>query len=357
MKVAILGAGGTIAPAIIRDLAEADEVTQLKLLDINLQSAVDAADQFGQGKATAHTVDARSDLAPALHDCDVLVNAASYRINLDAMQACLASGSNYIDLGGLYWVTGDQLELDDVFRAAGLTAVLGIGSAPGKTNVMAARAVRELEVVESIHVSAAGRDLDPPPGLNPPYALQTIIDELTLAPIVLRDGVPVEIMPLADGGEVDFPPPAGHAATVYTLHSELRTFADSFGCREASFRLSLPGALLEEISALADAPSEVIAAAASGRQSASTVAFHVVDAAGGGLKVRVACVTSPMAQWGLGGGVVSTAAPAAATVRLMARGKLTATGVHAPETCIDPDDLFPLLEQRGSVFTIETTEL
>ena len=41
----------------------------------------------------------------------MLVNAASYRVNLDAMRACLEAGCHYIDLGGLYRVTGRQLEL------------------------------------------------------------------------------------------------------------------------------------------------------------------------------------------------------------------------------------------------------
>jgi saccharopine dehydrogenase-like NADP-dependent oxidoreductase len=50
------------------------------------------------------------------------------------------------------------------------------------------------------------------------------------------------------------------------------------------------------------------------------------------------------------GSVNSTATPAAAAVRLMARGKIDAVGALPPERCVDPDDLFPELEQRGCVF-------
>ena len=35
MRVAVLGAGGIIAPAIVRDLAESEEVDHLKLLDLD----------------------------------------------------------------------------------------------------------------------------------------------------------------------------------------------------------------------------------------------------------------------------------------------------------------------------------
>jgi saccharopine dehydrogenase-like NADP-dependent oxidoreductase len=60
-----------------------------------------------------------------------------------------------------------------------------------------------------------------------------------------------------------------------------------------------------------------------------------------------------MPEWGLGGGIVSTAAPAAAAVRLLARGQISATGVHPPELCIEPDQLFAELERRACTFTTE----
>ena len=60
-----------------------------------------------------------------------------YRLNLEVMEAALAAGCQYADLGGLYHVTIKQWELDPRFREAGLSAVMGIGSAPGITNVLA----------------------------------------------------------------------------------------------------------------------------------------------------------------------------------------------------------------------------
>ena len=58
-------------------------------------------------------------------------------------------------------------------------------------------------------------------------------------------------------------------------------------------------------------------------------------------------------RWGLGGGVVSTASPAAAAVRLLARGRIEARGALPPERCIDPEDLFPELERRGCAFEVD----
>jgi saccharopine dehydrogenase (NAD+, L-lysine-forming) len=361
MRVAVLGAGGTIAPPIVRDLAESDEAESLELLDLDAERAEAVATTHGAGKATAAAVDAREtgSLASALADADVLVNSASYRINLDAMRACIEADCHYIDLGGLYWLTGRQLELSGEFSDAGLIAMLGVGSAPGKTNLMAKVAADRLGgSADEVRVSAAGRDLDPPDGFAIPYALRTLIDELTMAPIVLRDGEPVEIDPMSDGGVVDFGDPIGEGQTIYTLHSEMRTFGESFGSREGSFRLSLSAATLERLRGLIGASDEEIDAAQHEAvpQSPKTVSVHLIEASRDGQLARVRAVTRPHERWGLGGGIVSTAAPAAAAVRLLARGSIEARGALPPENCIDPDEMFAELAERGATFEVDVSE-
>lgn len=365
VSVVVLGAAGTIAPAIVHDLAHSDEVAHMALLDLNPDKAAAVAEEHGAGKARAAGIDARDldALSRALAGADVLLNTASYRINLDAMRASLQAGCHYLDLGGLYHVTGQQLELGPEFERAGRLAVLGIGSSPGKTNVMAAEAVARLggpaEGIDSIEVCAAGRDPAAPDDgrLRPPYAIQTLLDELTLQPVVLRDGRLVQIDPLSAGGTVDYGEPIGQAETIFTLHSELATFGESFGCASASFRLSLAPALLERLKALAaDGSHEAVAQAARDAASPSneTVSVHLVRArtvAGKELEARA--VTRP--HLGLGGSVVSTATPAAACVRLFARGALTATGVHPPERCIDPGLMFAELEHRGCTFSFSSS--
>lgn len=364
LKVAVLGAGGTIAPAIVRDLAESDEVKGMLLLDIDEGRAAAVAEAHGRGKAKARRADARGaesdhdSVARAISRCDLLINSASYRINLDAMRACLASECHYLDLGGLYWMTARQLELSGEFERAGLLALLGIGSSPGKTNLMGARAVRELDEVESVHVCAASRDPDAPAGFSIPYALQTLVDEVSLKPVVLRAGRPVEIAPLSDGGKVNFGPPIGEVETIHTLHSELNTFGESFGARNVSFRLALKPKVIERLRDLAGASPERIARESKRAEPASpkTTSVHLVEAAGGGTEVRVRCLTKPSRRWRLGGGIVSTAAPAVAAVRQIARGAVSARGALPPERCLDPDAMFSELEKRGAEFDIEVSE-
>src|SRR5205085_7417277 len=135
------------------------------------------------------------------------------------------------------------------------------------------------DVPQSIDVIAGGRDPGAPADgrLRPPYAIQTLLDELTLRPVVLRDGSAVEIDPLSPGGVVDFGEPIGSGETIFTLHSELATFGESFGCREASFRLSLAPALLARLRELRGATAEELAATAreAAPQSNQTVSVHL----------------------------------------------------------------------------------
>ena len=360
MRVAVLGAGGTIAPAIVRDLAESEEVTAMRLLDIDLRRAEAVATEHGGGKAQARQADATKDLAEQLAGMEVLVNSAAYRINLAAMRACLDAGCHYMDLGGLYHVTAEQLRLSGEFEQRGRLALLGIGSAPGKTNLLAARAVRELAGKPiSISVLAAGRDLDPPQELSFPYAVRTLLDEITMAPMALINGRPQEMRPVQDGPSADFGDPIGVADTIFTLHSEVLTFGDSFGAPNVTFALSLSPKVLESLKELRGASEERIAevARSASPPSANTLSIHIVEVSGPETVIRARSVTPPNQAWGLGGGIVSTASPAAAAVRLLARGSITKRGALPPESCIDPDEMFAELEARGVRFDVSSSPL
>ena len=360
MRVAVLGAGGTIAPAIVRDLAESEEVTAMRLLDIDLRRAEAVATEHGGGKAQARQADATKDLAGQLAGMEVLVNSAAYRINLAAMRACLDAGCHYMDLGGLYHVTAEQLRLSGEFEQRGRLALLGIGSAPGKTNLLAARAVRELPGKPiSISVLAAGRDLDPPKELSFPYAVRTLLDEITMAPMALINGRPQEMRPVQDGPSADFGDPIGVADTIFTLHSEVLTFGDSFGAPNVTFALSLSPKVLESLKELQGASEERIAevARSASPPSANTLSIHIVEVSGSETVIRARSVTPPNEAWGLGGGIVSTASPAAAAVRLLARGSISKRGALPPESCIDPDEMFAELEARGVRFDVSSSPL
>ncbi len=314
--IAIVGAAGTIGAKVCEFLETWD--APVARLDFRLPGAehLDAGDPEKVRKA--------------LDRATVCVNCADYRLNLEVMEGALRAGCHYVDLGGLFHMTRRQLELDNRFRDAGLTAILGIGSAPGKTNLLARAAIERLRVEpRELEIWAAARD--PAAAGHPfpaPYSVQTLLDELRLSPVVLRDGELVEVEPLSGAAERDLPEPIGRAHGIYTLHSELTTLPAAYPTlREAGFRLSLPPGLVEKLLALGDELPEPYV------QSPEAVAVHLVEARGDGCAVVGATITR-------GGSARSTAEPAARAAAELAVGRLEAPGVHAPESAIPDPEAF-----------------
>jgi saccharopine dehydrogenase-like NADP-dependent oxidoreductase len=316
--IAVLGAAGTVGRRVTEFLQEWG--APVRRLDARLDGA-EHADASNPSR-----------LARTLEGTTVCVNCAAYRLNPGVMEAALVAGTHYVDLGGLYHVTRRQLELDPQFRAAGLTAILGLGSAPGKTNLLARAAAARLgRVPEKLELWAASRD--PAAAGHPfpaPYAVRTLLDELRLPPVVVRAGTVVEVEPLSGRAEREFPAPIDRATGIYTLHSELATLPDAFpGLREASFRLCLADGLMEKLLALPEGaepePYE---------QSPAAVAVHLVDADG--------LVGMTITR---GGSARSTAEPAARAAVELLDGRTQAPGVHPPERAIaDPERFLELLD-------------
>jgi lysine 6-dehydrogenase len=376
--VAVVGAAGIIGPAIVATLAEHDAVDEIRCLDLNDAGAREVAERHGGGRATGGRLDITDDDAAraALSGSTVLLNTAAYRINLAAMEAALDVGAHYIDLGGLYHVTREQLKLDGGFRDAGLLAVLGMGSTPGKTNVMAAHAVERLGGrIDRVVVAAAGRDPSPPSGpLVAPYAVETILDELSMPTPVIRDGDEVFIEPLTGAGTIDFGEPVGPAPTIYTIHSEQATFADSFGAREVSFQLSLNPAFLDKVRLLTDlglastepvrvdgtevAPRrlllELIRSLPKATPSRQAFGIHRVEVEGENGRAVTECITRAVDRLDFGGGVLSTSCPPAVVADMICRGELDGRGVLPSERAVPFQPLFDRLERYGvTVYDVE----
>ena len=310
--IAVVGAAGTIGRRVGAFLDEWGVAHRPR--DFRLEG-----DEF---------VDARAadSVARALDGATVCVNCADYRLNLEVMTGALAADCHYVDLGGLFHMTRKQLERGGEFRDAGLTAVLGMGSAPGKTNLLARAAVDRLAgEPRRMEIWAVTRD--PAAAGHPfpaPYSVRTLRDELQMRPMIVAGGRVQDVDPLSGEAERDFPAPIGQAAGIYTLHSELATLPAAYPTlEEASFRLCLAPGLTEKLLALEDGeePEPYV-------QSPESVAVHLVEVANGNGRGVVGMTVTR------GGSARSTAEPAARIAVELAEGRVSAPGVHAPEAAI-----------------------
>jgi lysine 6-dehydrogenase len=378
MKIFVLGAG-LMGRAVVHDLAGAREVREIVVADFDRGRAEEVARKFGDGKARAAFADVRetAQLARLLRGADVGVNCTQYNWNLDVMRAALAARVNYLDLGGLYHMTRKQLALDRDFRRIGRLAIPGMGGAPGITNVMARALADPLDRVESIRVYNAGADqqrYDSPIAYT--FSIATILDELTMPPIVFEKRRYVEKPMLSEPEPGKFPAPIGDIVLRHSIHSELGTLPESYrkkGVREVFFKINYDPQLVNLVRDLEHAgftsrePVAVNGSRVSPRavllalmqKQAPTKTPLDVEA----LRVVVtgrrngSKSVEAIEMWAdhskrpeLSAVARDTGFPAAIAAVMLARGEINGVGVQAPEKVVPSEPFFRELKQRGFTF-------
>jgi lysine 6-dehydrogenase len=237
-RVVILGGGGAMGRIIARDM-KAAAVVEPVIAD----REVAVAEELGVAGVAVDVRDPDS-VGRALAGAFCVIASLPYRLNLVAMEAALAARAHYIDLGGLFHMTLRQRERDRAFREAGLMAILGMGSAPGILNVMAAHLAGELGRVDEVHCMVGAHDgtrWEAPPLLPFGYSPDTLLDEFAMPSAVFRDGE-MRMVPALDPLErrrERFPAPVGEIELDTTLHSEVATLPAFFaprGVHEVTFR-------------------------------------------------------------------------------------------------------------------------
>lgn len=259
MRIIVLGGAGKMGCIAVQDLAGDPRVDEVVVADRDLEQAKVVAETIGSPKVSIQAVDVtdHEGLVGVLRGANACLNATVYYFNLHVMEACLEARVPYVDMGGLFHTTRRQLELHDRFAEAGVSAVLGMGSAPGIPNVQARYAADRLDTIDYIRIYDG---IKPPPAddVRFTYAVPTIIDELTLPPMVFRDGEFVACEPLSEFEDYWFTPPIGLLPMHLSLHSEVATLPLSFahkGVRECFFKINYWGMAketVEKIRVLAD---------------------------------------------------------------------------------------------------------
>lgn len=259
MRITVLGGAGKMGCISVQDLVNDARVEQVVIADANPAQAKIVAEALNSPKIEIKIVDPKSpeSFEQVLKGSEACVNATIRHTNIPVMQACLKTGTHYTDMGGLFFVTRKQLELHEQFAEAGLSAVLGMGSAPGIPNVQARYAADRLDTIDAIRIYD-GIKPPPPNDVRFTYSVPTIVDELTEKPMVFRDGEFKECEPLTEFEDYYFAPPLGILPMHLSLHSEVATLPVSFrekGVKECFFKINYWGMakeVVEKIRVLAE---------------------------------------------------------------------------------------------------------
>jgi saccharopine dehydrogenase-like NADP-dependent oxidoreductase len=351
-RFAVLGGAGAIGRIVVRDLFESHQRNHIVIADYNEPAAQALIKYFGDRRVQAEFIDIRrpSDLARLLNKTGVVINCLQHDFNLLIMRAALKSRVHYVDLGGLFYWTRKQLRLNEKFRKAKLTAIIGMGCAPGITNVLTAYAVSKLTKVQSVKIRVGSRDFNPPfSALYFPYSPQTIIEELTLKPWIFRNGQFKQIAPRTGWEETDFPKPIGKIWTLWTRHSEIATLPLAFkakGLRDCDFKVSFDPDFVEEImNRLHDGMTVQDFKNLNQPPNRQPNDYEISRVTADGIFAECHAAAKP--EWQASAGDADTACPASIAAQMIAGGLIKESGVRPPEIAVPIQPFFAELQKRG----------
>ena len=138
-KIAVLGGCGAVGSVAARAIA--DQGHQVVLADRNTTRAAELAAEWGDDKASVFELDAfdSASVSDAIAGCDAVLNCVGpfYKTVETVLGAVIEAGIDYVDVCDDVDVTDGVLGMDAKAKEAGVTALIGMGSSPGATNLLA----------------------------------------------------------------------------------------------------------------------------------------------------------------------------------------------------------------------------
>jgi saccharopine dehydrogenase (NAD+, L-lysine-forming) len=395
MKVLVVGAGG-VGAAFAAIAQRRDVFDQVVLADVALERAQAAAERLGESdRFSAERVDAssREELVELIGRVapDAVLNACDPRFNEPIFGAAFDAKLTYLDMAMTlshphperpYELPGEmlgdlQLAEHELWKQAGVLALVGIGVEPGLSDVFARYAadelfssITEVGVRDGADLVVEGYDF------APTFSIWTTIEECLNPPLIWERGRGFyTTAPFSEPEVFEFPEGIGAVECVNVEHEEVVLIPRWVQCERVTFKYGLGQEFIDVLSTLHKlgldsteplsvrgievAPRDVVAAALpdpatlgermSGRTCAgtwvrgsgsdgrprSTYLYHVVDN------------ETTMREYGSQAVVWQTAVNPAVALELLDRGEWRGTGVLGPEA-FPPQPFLELLAQYGA---------
>ncbi|WP_287155811.1 saccharopine dehydrogenase NADP-binding domain-containing protein [Candidatus Solincola tengchongensis] len=138
-RLTILGGCGAVGSTAARALAAGGYFSELVIADKEEEAARRLAAELGD-KVSAAAVDAddAGSLREVMSGSDVVLNCVGpfYRFGPPILRAAIEAGVNYVDICDDMDATQEMLAMDEQAKAAGVSALVGMGSSPGMANLL-----------------------------------------------------------------------------------------------------------------------------------------------------------------------------------------------------------------------------
>jgi saccharopine dehydrogenase-like NADP-dependent oxidoreductase len=363
VKVLAVGGAGDMGRVGAETIALEGVVDSVVIADLDGGRARDVAASIGP-KASAIELDITDTAAldAALSEVDLVLNTVGpfFRFGPPVLEAAIRTRTDYADIMDDWQPTVEMLGLDDAAREVGITALIGMGASPGVSNMLAAKAMQQLDEATSLHtVWRAGVGIPKAPAegedYEPAAAIDHWIHNLAYPILVWQDGRYQEIPPRQQV-EINYPG-FGPAPTWMCGHPEPITLPRTYPGLIESYNLmtsrpglmKVAGEISERVAAgelsIRDAGRELIFAPGRRGPEAGEApdlpgVFVLASGTRDGVPTRVAVSTNVLPGGSMG---ASTSIPLAVGAAMIARGEVTRHGVFAPEGILDPDLFFDRL--------------
>lgn len=153
----ILGGCGAVGSTAARVLASSGYFTEMTIADKELEAARELASQLNGVRAVQVNADDPGSLKEAMRGSSLVLNCIGpfYKYGPPILEAAIEAGLDYVDICDDMDATEAMLEMDEKAAAAGISALVGMGSSPGMANLLvkytAEALLTEVEAVNIYH--------------------------------------------------------------------------------------------------------------------------------------------------------------------------------------------------------------
>jgi saccharopine dehydrogenase (NAD+, L-lysine-forming) len=235
----MLVGAGSVGEVIARHLV-GDSRISLSLLDLDEARLRVLRRRLGGRKISTYTADIAkaSEFEEIVKGHELLVNAATPRLNKFLMDICLKHGLNYIDLASDD--LRQQLSQHTRWRRKGLKALICLGEDPGLSNIYVKLAAGRLKNIVAVKVRDGEFSKSRKYDIAPLFSPQVFFGELLNPAYVYVNGRYRRMPPLSGREIYEFPEPVGKQ-TVYSMsHEEVFTLPRYFkSLKYVDFKLNL----------------------------------------------------------------------------------------------------------------------
>lgn len=367
MKVIVLGSG-KIGSIMAREFASSVEGARITMADIDEGRAKSAASAIpGSDWITIDTTD-YEDLVGKICGYDMVLGALPGDYGYMSIKASIEAGANMVDIS---YTVEDPLGLDTMAKEKGVTVVPDCGVAPGLSNILVGYAASRLDTVKTAHFMVGGIPEKPVPplGYTITWSADGLVDEYVRDVSIIKGGEKVTVPALSGLEEIEFPG-VGTLESFYT--DGLRTLADSIEGVESMWEKTLryPGhvekvRLLRDLGFFDDKPVKTLVGEVSPKYVTArlfertlwmpevgdllAMRIEVSGKIGGEDKTyEYRLIDYFNHETGVSAMARTTGYTAAIVAAMMAKGKITGTGVLTPESLArDPEFTEGVIAELG----------